>query len=61
MEKHEAAAGEDANPGSPEAVANGCTCPRMDNANGRGAWGTGGSKAVFWITEDCPLHGPASD
>ena len=53
MEKHEAA-----NPGSPEAVANGCTCPRMDNANGRGACGTSGEKAVFWIDQDCPSHGP---
>jgi hypothetical protein len=24
------------NPGSPEAVKQGCTCARMDNANGKG-------------------------
>ena len=24
------------NPGSPESVAKGCTCPRMDNAHGAG-------------------------
>lgn len=49
---------DDPTPGSPAAVEQGCTCPRMDNANGWGAWGM---KGAYWITEDCPLHGPASD
>lgn len=43
------------NPGSPEAIGAGCTCPRMDNANGRGAPdGQGGS--LFWIDSGCPIH-----
>lgn len=49
------------NPGSPEAVANGCTCPIMDNANGQGAWGTSGTDALFWRDVGCPLHGYKSD
>ena len=29
-----------ANPGSPEAIKQGCTCPSMDNHNGKGfPWG----------------------
>lgn len=43
------------NPGSPEATANGCTCPVMDNANGAGVPGADGK--TFWINGDCPLHG----
>jgi len=43
-------------PGSPAAVAAGCKCPVMDNAHGRGAWGSEGPKAIFYITEGCPLH-----
>lgn len=48
------------NPGSPEAAEQGCKCPRMDNANGRGAWGTRGEDAIFWTAESCPLHGKAA-
>jgi len=44
------------NPGSPEAVKQGCKCPILDNANGRGAYGSSGDDAVFWIAESCPLH-----
>lgn len=44
------------NPGSDKAIQLGGTCPVLDNAHGRGAWGTEGNKAVFWITEGCPLH-----
>lgn len=50
------------NPGSPEAVAQGCTCAVWDNANGQGAWGTGtkpDGEKLFWRSEDCPLHGEA--
>lgn len=48
------------NPGSPEAFEAGCTCPRMDNAHGRG-W-MGGAKdedgeTIYVISEDCPMHG----
>jgi hypothetical protein len=45
------------NPGSPEAVAAGCRCPELDNGRGRGAWGTSGPDAVFWLDAGCPLHG----
>lgn len=44
------------NPGSPEAVAQGCSCPVMDNAGGRGAYG-GGEPKTFWVHERCPIHG----
>ena len=46
----------DPNPGSDEARELGCRCPVLDNAHGRGAWGTSGDDAVFWISETCPLH-----
>jgi len=47
------------NPGSPEAVDIGCTCPRMDNSYGRGYMG--GVKdpegnTVFVIAQGCPIH-----
>lgn len=50
----------DLNPGSEEAIAEGCTCPVMDNSNGKG-W-MGGVKnedgnTLFVMIEDCTLHG----
>lgn len=48
------------NPGSPAAVKLGCTCPRMDNAHGRGYLGgvkdpkTG--ETLFVISGSCPIH-----
>jgi hypothetical protein len=49
------------NPGSPEAVAEGCTCPVSDNAHGRGAGTMPSSNGlptrVFVFHSDCPLHG----
>jgi hypothetical protein len=47
----------DFNPGSNEAIEQGCECPVLDNAKGRGAWGTSGDDAVFWMSSTCPLHG----
>lgn len=49
------------NPGSPEAVELGCKCPVGENGHGRGAW-NGAAKdeqgnPLFWVAEDCPLHG----
>lgn len=49
------------NPGSDKAFKLGCQCPVMDNANGRGAWGTSGINAIFWINGDCKLHGGKDD
>ena len=42
------------NPGSDEAVEQGCTCPVLDNAHGKGYLLQPG---VFWINEHCPIHG----
>lgn len=44
------------NPGSDEAIQQGCICPVYDNAKGRGWMGSG----LFWYNEHCPLH-KASD
>ena len=42
------------NPGSDEAIANGCTCPVLDNEHGKGSgWGEG----CFWMNNACPIHG----
>lgn len=40
------------NPGSPQAVDRGCTCPVLDNGHGRPR-----PDGNFWISKDCPLHG----
>lgn len=47
---------EQPNPGSDQAREQGCLCPVMDNARGRGAWGSEGKDAIFFIRPDCPLH-----
>ena len=41
-------------PGSKEAITQGCTCPTMDNANGRGIIING--VECFWNNGDCPIH-----
>lgn len=41
------------NPGSDEAIAQGCKCPVLDNGHGR----RGGGKGPFWISESCPIRG----
>ena len=43
------------NPGSPEAILAGCTCPRLDNANGAGIRLSDGTIA-HWRDTRCPLH-----
>lgn len=45
------------NPGSPEAKAQGCRCPVIDNARGRGAGTMPDGRPVFVWTTECPLHG----
>lgn len=49
----------DRNPGSPEAVKNGCTCPVLDNSHGKGYMGQVGrdGKPIFIISATCPIHG----
>jgi len=41
------------NPGSPEAVLNGCICPVIDNHHGKGSRGDG---TRFITNAACPLH-----
>lgn len=43
------------NPGSDEAIDQGCTCPVLDNAHGEGYMGVSGR---FMISADCPIHNP---
>jgi hypothetical protein len=48
------------NPGSDEALEQGCKCPRLDNNRGKGihySTGSGGEGFLWWQSEDCPLHG----
>jgi len=47
------------NPGSDEALEQGCLCPVLDNNYGRGASNNeaGGHSDIFWINADCPIHG----
>lgn len=47
------------NPGSEEALEQGCLCPVIDNRYGRGFLypdGRGGLAVAFYFTEGCPLH-----
>jgi hypothetical protein len=44
-------------PGSDAALAQGCTCPVMDNAHGKGFMGQAGA---FVTRGNCPLHGGAT-
>ena len=56
---HDPRLGTTLNPGSPKAVAQGCTCPVMDNAHGQGAgWPAAPGSTTFWYTVGCPLHAP---
>jgi hypothetical protein len=45
------------NPGSDEAITQGCTCPVLDNGHGCGRVDANG-QPMFWINFKCPLHGP---
>lgn len=44
------------NPGSDEAIKQGCKCPRIDNIDMAGVVDENG-EPLYWINEDCPLHG----
>ena len=46
------------NPGSDEAIKQGCQCPVMDNHYGKGFEWKG--KTQFWINGNCPLHGDSN-
>ena len=43
------------NPGSNEALEQGCLCPVLDNCHGEGVSGS------FWINADCPIHGQVGE
>ena len=45
-------------PGSDKARKLGCTCPVLDNAHGKGAWGTTGKGRLYWFNEHCKVHHP---
>ena len=45
------------NPGSPEAVARGCTCPEAENNFGRGRSKNGVIEASFTADPYCRIHG----
>ena len=53
------------NPGSPEAVEQGCICPIAVNHYGKGVPTTHGSQQdearSFWKSNECPLHGKDLD
>lgn len=44
------------NPGSPEALDQGCQCPVSDNHHGQGMPYPSG--LAWWISAECPLHTP---
>ena len=45
------------NPGSYQAVAEGCMCPVMDNSYGKGSGYTDlKGNPTFWITKGCKSH-----
>ena len=46
------------NPGSDEALDQGCTCPVLDNGHGRGVGDP--DSPWFWTARDCPIHGVAA-
>lgn len=41
------------NPGSDEAIKQGCTCPVLDNGRGNPELGR---IRGFWIVDGCPVH-----
>lgn len=55
------------NPGSNEAIDQGCTCPVLDNAHGRGVpWPREdgldpNEHPSFYVVEGCPIHAPSRD
>lgn len=49
----------ESNPGSKEALEQGCKCPVLDNEYGRGYMGgvkDDEGNTVFVVMDDCPIH-----
>lgn len=52
------------NPGTPEAVEQGCTCPVLDNNHGSGivfTYKDGTTRTAYWINGECKLHNGKTD
>lgn len=47
------------NPGSDEAVAQGCACPVLDNNHGVFAPFGDGEDEEWFLSSECPIHGGA--
>ena len=45
-------------PGSDDARREGCTCPVIDNARGKGAGVDDDGHPLFWYSDECPYHSP---
>lgn len=47
-------------PSHPQSVIDGCICPPLDNAHGKGCgYLSDDGDPVFIVNADCPLHGTA--
>lgn len=44
------------NPGSNEAILQGCKCPVFDNHYGKGTPQKDGAPPAFWYSTECHLH-----
>ena len=44
------------NPGSQEAIEQGCKCPVMDNRRGKGVYIDKNGEPVFWYSGICKIH-----
>lgn len=44
-------------PGTQEAIAQGCTCPVLDNQHGLGVPMPHGGRG-YWMKSGCPIHAP---
>lgn len=44
-------------PGSFKAIDRGCSCARIENGYGIGAWVDASGRKQFWTNADCVLHG----
>lgn len=49
------------NPGSKEAIEQGCKCPVLDNCHGKGFPYGGSDEPCFYISGNCPVHAGGKD
>lgn len=44
-------------PGHPDAIAQGCLCPAIDNGHGKGSGRVDqNGDPLYWLNWDCPAH-----